>query len=678
MRRRNLVIAAGAAAVLLAWAGWKLTRGDQAGDGDGEQAAGEDGADPAAAAARRMRGAVAGGPGKVAGTVLDATSRTPVPGVDVSFGNLLGESTATSGPDGRYSLALAPGNYKVVAIGDGVFGAAGGRFELKGGQAVDGYDILVARLAHLRGKVVDHAGQPVAGARVTFSARLGGKPIGSDEAGGIGDATSDDAGRFEIDVPAGDVKLTAEAGDVQGAAMVDAVLPGSEPAEVIIRLPAGAEVAGVVVDRARAPVAGAEVRATVVGASGARGAERTMTTDAAGAFRFERLAPGIATFEAHGAGGISPPTTFRLKDGARRTGIQLVLSNAAAISGRVVDGKGTPIAGATVLATPAKSKIKARPSTTGPDGAFLLEGLAAGTRHVVQARHQEHAAAFDRNVVPPAEGLELVLQSAGGIRGVVKGAGGGPVASFQVQVERFVETDGMVRPGRTSTRSSAKDGRFELDVMQPGQYDLVITADGFAPARPPRVTVPADAWADIQVELAAAGRVTGRVLSDGQPINGARVAMSTGYQGPPIFTDGQGRFTLVDVAPGRRSISASRSGLASAHKDDLEVRSGQTVEVELVLAPAGAGKEVGIGVTLIASSQGRPQVRGVKRGSAADRAGVRKGDLVFAIDGVTALEMPADQAKDRLTGPSGTVVRLEVERGGQPLRFDITRGAEPR
>lgn len=676
MRRRNLFIAAGVGAVLLAWAGWKLTRDGHG--GEGEQAAGEGGDDPSAPGARRMRGALASGPGRVAGAVLDATTRAPVPGVDVSFGNALGESTATSGPDGRYGLTLAPGSYRVVALGDGVFGAAGARLEIEAGQAIDGYDLLVARLARLRGRVLDHAGQPVAGARVAFSARVGGKRIGSDEAAGIGDATSDDAGAFEIEVPAGDVKLTATAGDVEGTALLDAVTPGNEPPEVIIRLPAGVEVAGVVVDGARAPVAGAEVRVTVVGGSGVRGAERTATTDASGAFRFERLAPGTATLEARGAAGVSPPMTIKLKDGARRAGIQLVLASAASIAGRVVDGKGTPIAGATVLATPAKSKIKARPVTTGPDGAFVLEGLAAGTRHIVQARHQEHAAAFARNVVPPADGLELVLQSAGGIRGVVKGPGGAAVTSFQVQVERFVEMDGVVRAGRSSARSSARDGRFELDLVQPGQYDLVVTADGFAPARPPRVTVPPDGWADIQVELTAAGRVTGRVLSGGQPVSGARVAMSTGYQGPPVFTDAQGRFSLVDVAPGRRSISASRSGLPSAHKDDLEVRGGQTAEVELVLgAAAGDARQVGVGISFALSSQGRPLVRGVKARSPAARAGVRKGDVVLAIDGVTSLEMPVDQARDRMRGPVGSVVRLEVERGGKPMRFDIVRAADP-
>lgn len=673
MRRRNLVIAAGVAAALIAWVGWKVVGGGGSAKnekGDSASASGGEGAGPGA---HRLRSG-SGAPGQVTGTVVDAADRKPVPGVDVTFGNPFGESTATSGPDGRYSITLAPGSYKVVAMGDGVLGAAGGRFDLRAGQSVDGYDILVARLATLHGRVVDHAGGPVADAHVTFKARMGGKPIGSEQTAPVGEATSDGGGAFDIEVPAGDVKLIAEAGDVRGQALVGGVVAGQQLPEVIIKLAAGSSVEGIVVDKARAPVAGAEVRISVVGGDGPAG-DHTVTSDDGGRFRFDRLAHGRASLEARGATGVSPPVVVTLQDGKSRTGLQLVLSGAAAVSGRVVDGKGAPVAGATVVAVAAKSAIKPQPITTGADGGFLLDGLASGTRHVVQARHEGFAAAFARNVLPPAEGLELVLQQAGGVRGVVKGPGGSPVASFQVQVERFVASDGMVRAGKAGSRFSAADGHFELDLVDPGQYDLVVTADGFAPARPPRVSVPAEGWADIQVELTGAARVSGRVTSGGQPVVGARVAMSAGYEGPPVFTDGQGRFTLFDVAPGRRSISASKSGMASAHKDDLEVRAGASAEVELELA-AASGKPAGIGIVLARSSQARPLVSRVHAGSPAARAGVHQRDLLVAIDGVTTLDMAVDQATALLRGPAGSAVRLEVEREGRVVRFDIARAPD--
>jgi len=674
MRRRNLFIAAGAAAVLLAWVGWKVVGGG--GGSSSSPKSDEAGAegDPDSPEARRMRSMRVGGPGQVSGSVLDAADRKPVAGVDVTFGNALGEATATSGADGRYSLSLAPGSYRVLAVGDAVLGAGQGRFELKPGQQVDGYDLFVSRLARLRGRVIDHRGAPVVGASITYSARMGGKPIGSAETAPVGEATSDDGGAFEIEVPSGDVKLIAVIGEARGEALVGGVIAGQEPAEVVIQLAAGASVDGRVVDGARAPVAGAEVRVVVYGGDAAV-SDRTASSEADGRFHFDHLAPGKAILEARTATGVSAPQSVELVDGRERGGIELVLAGAASIAGRVVDGKGKPLSGARVLATPFGSKIKTRQAQSGGDGSFVLDGLAAGLRHNVQARLDGYPNVFVRNVVAPADKVELVMRAAGGVRGMVKGAGGARIASFQVQVERYVEADGMVRPGFAASRFSSSDGKFELDLVAPGSYDLVVTADGFAPARPPRVTVPADGWADISVELASGARVTGRVTSGGQPVSGARVAMSAGYEGPPVFSDAQGRFTLIDVAPGKRSISASKAGMASAHRDDLEVSAGQTSEVELVLG-AGGKKEGGIGAGLVLSSQARPLVAHLVARGAGARAGLRKGDVVMAIDGVVSLNMPVDQAAAMLRGPVGSAVRVEVERGGRALRFDVTRAAE--
>ena len=613
----------------------------------------------------------------MSGTVLDVADRKPVAGVDVNFGNALGESTATSGADGRYSLTLSPGSYRVLAVGDGVLGAGQGRFDLKAGQQVEGYDLFVARLARLRGRVVDHRGAPVAGARVSYSARMGGKPIGTEQTAPVGEATSDDAGAFEIEVPSGDVKLIAEIGEARGEALVGGVVAGQEPAEVVIQLAAGASVDGRVVDGARrAPVAGAEVRVSVFAGGSAPVSDRTATSDAAGHFHFDHLAPGRAILEARTSTGVSAPQNVDLVDGRERGGIELVLAGAASIAGRVVDGKGKPLVGARVLATPSGSKIKTQQATSGGDGAFALEGLASGLRHNVQARLDGYPNTFVRDVVAPADKVEIVMRAAGGVRGVVKGAGGARIGSFQVQVERYVEADGMVRPGTAASRFSSSDGTFELDLVAPGNYDLVITADGFAPARPPRVAVPADGWAEITVQLDAGASVTGRVTSGGQPVAGARVAMSAGYEGPPVFSDAQGRFTLVDVAPGKRSISASKAGLASAHRDDLEVRAGQTAEVELALAADKGKGEGGIAVRLALSSQARPFVSRVVARGAGARAGLRRGDVVMAIDGVVSLNMPVDQAAAMLRGPVGSAVRVEVERDGRALRFDVTRAAE--
>jgi hypothetical protein len=314
--------------------------------------------------------------------------------------------------------------------------------------------------------------------------------------------------------------------------------------------------------------------------------------------------------------------------------------------------------------------VKPRPATTAADGTFRIEGLASGAPHKVVARAEGRASRVIRDVAPPADDVELVMAAPGGIRGRVM-TGGRAVESFQIQVERYLSAaDKGMRPGTASSRFTSRDGAFELEVAEPGRYEILVTAPGHAPLRPPPIEVPAEKWAEVTLELAASATVAGRVTSGGAPVSGVRVAMLGGYAGPPVFTDAQGGFKLVDVTPGKSSISASKAGLITAHRE-VQARAGQAVEVVLEMA-AGSG-DGGIQV-LLASLQNRVVIK--KARGAARKSGLRSGDLVFGIDGVSTLNVTPDRAASWLRGPIGSVVRLEVERGSERLRFDVTRTAE--
>lgn len=61
-------------------------------------------------------------------------------------------------------------------------------------------------------------------------------------------------------------------------------------------------------------------------------------------------------------------------------------------------------------------------------------------------------------------------------------------------------------------------------------------------------------------------------------------------------------------------------------------------------------------------------------GSPAERAGLRSGDLVLAVDGVPLDGLSVDGARDRIRGPKGTVVTLTIQRGtDDPFPMEITR-----
>ncbi len=63
-------------------------------------------------------------------------------------------------------------------------------------------------------------------------------------------------------------------------------------------------------------------------------------------------------------------------------------------------------------------------------------------------------------------------------------------------------------------------------------------------------------------------------------------------------------------------------------------------------------------------------------GSPADKAGLRPGDKIIAIDGEDMTGVNAEDARLKVLGPKGTTVTLTISREGQnaPLEFVITRG----
>ncbi|MDW8256579.1 MAG: S41 family peptidase [Acidobacteriota bacterium] len=86
----------------------------------------------------------------------------------------------------------------------------------------------------------------------------------------------------------------------------------------------------------------------------------------------------------------------------------------------------------------------------------------------------------------------------------------------------------------------------------------------------------------------------------------------------------------------------------------------------------------GIGVT-INQRRGRVYVISVTPGTPADRAGLRYGDAILAVDGRSAEGWSTQEVARRVRGERGTTVELTVERAGEatPLTFRIARAPIP-
>src|SRR5690606_11225703 len=133
------------------------------------------------------------------GTIRGRVTRggRPLPGASVFIGRGLRGATAVTGPDGGYELHnVAPGRYRVMARWSTLpIQVADGVAEVVSGGVIDAMDIGFPPGRRVRGVVYDEGGAPVAEALVFVA----GAPGAS--------SATDAAGRFEMEVPEGDVEL---------------------------------------------------------------------------------------------------------------------------------------------------------------------------------------------------------------------------------------------------------------------------------------------------------------------------------------------------------------------------------------------------------------------------------------------------------------------------------------
>jgi carboxyl-terminal processing protease len=99
-----------------------------------------------------------------------------------------------------------------------------------------------------------------------------------------------------------------------------------------------------------------------------------------------------------------------------------------------------------------------------------------------------------------------------------------------------------------------------------------------------------------------------------------------------------------------------------------------TPEEQAAAQEALEGRVLGIGVVLDQRAAA-PLVISVIDDSPADRAGVRAGDVIVAVDGASTTRLPSDVFAALVRGDAGSHVAIDVERPGvsEPLAFDIVR-----
>jgi hypothetical protein len=320
----------------------------------------------------------------------------PAPGVRVFAGRPQRETFTD--PGGRYELGpLEPGALAVTAVPDpdplgyGKGGPNVARVVLEANEVKD-VDLSLPRTdGRIDGVVLDPDGDPLPGAVVGVSTRYQGASIRPfnryvidlPESGSYR-VLSDGDGRFAL---RGLYRLPVTVWAEHPAypeADVDDVAPGS--AGVVVRFAPGAALAGRVV-AGRAAVTDYELSVVLsdrtppgTPAAAARGyVQRTLTVhDPGGAFAVDRLHAALYDLVAVTPDGrVGRLAAVGLEAGRSVADLTVEVGPTATVVGRVVDGRGQPVPGASVSAwvTMLVRKVAA---TSDGSGAFRLSGVPSG------------------------------------------------------------------------------------------------------------------------------------------------------------------------------------------------------------------------------------------------------------------------------------------------------------
>lgn len=475
--------------------------------------------------------------GRVVGHV--ASHNEPVSGVNINSGANTGAMTDANGD---YVLdGVEPGDRTLQARKQGLVTVQKG-FTAKAGEDVR-VDLELDRGRELAGRVLDRGGHPLDSARIQVR--------GVEDRTIRTNATTDPDGNFKISgLPDGHVSLVIEH---QG--YVSATMENVDPAQnVTITLDRGGVITGHV-----AGLTDAEAGTVIVWASyAASGAQANVGSD--GSFTVQGVPDGPVTVAAMKTAAQmrrSAPKTVTVTNGSAPF-VELDFAEGISVTGRVTR-EGKPVTGGSVNFSDTKGASGGY-SQIGPDGSYLVGGLQAGEYRVIVNPFGANVMSTLQNLTVAGSMTHDIDLTGRSLRGhVVDGSSGAPLSDVTVQLR-------PVRPGASMFRMATtdSDGRFTVDLLDDGQYHLVMQRTQYA-ALQQDVSIPSQ---DLELRLSATAAAMVHVVdgATGQPIAAdisvvdATTKTAVAYVRATADTDAKlfladGRYTMNVNAGGYTTVS---------------------------------------------------------------------------------------------------------------------------
>lgn len=296
-----------------------------------------------------------------------------------------------------------------------------------------------------------------------------------------------------------------------------------------------------------------------------------------------QLVPGVYSFVAEAPSyALSFSDLIEIRSG--REVVVMYMHPASYIEGRVLS-RSVPVADAVVTAVSTIGNFEARTSSSGSFSVPVTPGVFE-----LFAQKGDGVARRSNIVVGPAStsgGHELILSAGYNINGI----------ALDIELKRGIsDVDIEAHPGRGQQalmRSrSLGDGRFVVGPLPEGPYELSGASNGYCVGSTQTVVVNAGKSPLVQIELARAAAVRGRVVDlRGEMVVGAHVLGRRSCSGASdvelATTDSTGTFALTHMAAGDARIQAFRTGESLGAGKTVGLGSGQVAEVVLVLEASG-------------------------------------------------------------------------------------------
>lgn len=268
------------------------------------------------------------------------------------------------------------------------------------------------------------------------------------------------------------------------------------------------------------------------------------------------------------------------------------LAELATVKGRVIDHNGDAMAGMSVslAAYDSEKGFTFESGLTDADGRFEIRNLKLTEYSVGIGTDFSYSFSIvgQEKLEEPIDYIREYTVYDLKIGGVVLDSEKKPVSNVEVIVLRKSEGGGMDFSGRAVT---GPDGRYDIDRMNPGEYNLVATGDGKAPTMSPTFELDAEHKKKFEHEfvLTVGCEITVSVVdAAGLPVPSALIQIFDSEmqvnEGLPPLTNADGNYTWSRLQPGGPyTVKVFKEGWEDAPNQtfSIEVGTPKTLRFEL-------------------------------------------------------------------------------------------------